>query len=351
MNGRRQRVQKWRVWMFLSLIGLCVAVPAWTQDTVATPDTEAVTQTHQAGSVHVALTADRATLGLADRFQLTLTIEAPTGTEVTLPEAAAQLGSFIVRGQTPIASTSVAPQTQRWQQVYTLEAGATGEQAVPPLTLSFREANAAPDAAPTQLQTEPLPITVTSVLPENADVMAPQDIAPPIALTPPGLPPWIWIVAVVLGLALTGGLLWWLRRRRQRPVSPPPPRPAHVLALEALQRLQRDNLMEPQTIEPFYVRLSSILRRYTEWRFRLRAPEQTTEEFLADALVSGGLIATHRDLLSAFLYQCDLVKFARHQPDRNDMQHAFDSAKAFIEQTADDEILIAVPAEVIAACN
>jgi hypothetical protein len=106
--------------------------------------------------------------------------------------------------------------------------------------------------------------------------------------------------------------------------------------------------MEQQAIEPFYVRLSSILRQYIEWRFSLRAPEQTTEEFLADALASGGLIATHRNLLSSFLHQCDLVKFAQHQPDRSDMQQAFDSAKAFIEQTANDEILIPVSAEVTA---
>lgn len=313
-----------------------------------------VTQSQQAGSAHVTLTANRASLSLADRFQLTLTIEAPTGTEVTLPEAIEQLGAFTVRGQTPTGPTIIDPQTQRWQQIYTLEASVTGEHAIPPLNLSLREANAAPDAALTQIRTEPLSITVISVLPEGADVMAPQDIAPPVSLTPPGWPSWAWLAVVGLGLVLAGGLLWWLRHRGQRTEPPPPPRPAHELALEALQRLQRANLMDQQAIEPFYVRLSSILRQYIEWRFKLRAPEQTTEEFLA--LASGGLIVTHRDLLSTFLHQCDLVKFARHQPDRSDMQNAFDSAVAFIEQTADDEILIAVPhvnenEKVSASCN
>ncbi|WP_218673742.1 hypothetical protein, partial [Candidatus Entotheonella palauensis] len=164
-------------------------------------------------------------------------------------------------------------------------------------------------------------------------------------------PLWIWVSVMVIGLALAGGLVWWLRQRAKQPAPPPPPRPAHELALEALQRLQGDNLMDHHAIEPFYVRLSSILRQYIEWRFQLRAPEQTTEEFLADALASGGLIATHRDLLSSFLHQCDLVKFARHQPGHSDMQNAFDSAKVFIEQTADDEVLIASPAEVTASCN
>ncbi|WP_089936088.1 BatD family protein [Candidatus Entotheonella palauensis] len=344
-------MREWRVGMLLSLIGLFIvaAGPVRGQDTVAAPEAKTVTQT--TGPLHVTLTADRTTLGLADRLQLTLTVEAPTGTEVILPEAAEQLGTFTVEGQTSTGPTAIDPQTQRWQQIYTLEASAIGEQVIPPLALSFREAGAAPDTEPTPLQTEPLSVTVTSVLPENADVMAPQDITPPVALTAPRVPLGLWVAAIVVSLALAVGLFWWLQRRAKRPVPPPPPRPAHELALEALQRLQRDNLMEHQAIEPFYVRLSSILRQYIEWRFQLRAPEQTTEEFLADALASGGLIATHRDLLSSFLHQCDLVKFARHQPDRSDMQNAFDHAKVFIEQTADDEVLIAAPAEVTASCN
>ncbi len=348
MNGGKRLAT---IWVMLGLVWLFATIPSQAQETAASQAVKPVTQTQQVGSVRIRLNADRSTLGLADRLQLILTIEAPTGTQVTLPEAAEQLGAFTVRGQTSTGPTAIDPQTQRWQQVYALEADATGEQVIPPLALSFRTADATPDTEPTSVQTEPLSVTVISVLPENADVMAPQDIAPPVALTAPRTPLWMWLVAAAIGLALAGGLLWWLRRRAQQPAPPPPPRPAHELALESLQRLQRDNLMEQQAIEPFYVRLSAILRQYIEWRFRLRAPEQTTEEFLADALASGGLIATHRNLLSSFLHQCDLVKFARHQPDRNDMQNAFDSAKVFIEQTANDEVLIAAPAEVTASCN
>ena len=337
---RAQRSATWRLGVLLGLLALWLAAPVASQDDA--PPGKIVTQT--SGPLRIELSADRAAIGLADRLQLTLTVEAPTGAEVTLPEAAKQLGAFTVRRQTPSGPTAIDPQTQRWRQVYILEADATGEQVIPPLALSFREANAAPDAAPTAVQTEPLAITVTSVLPQDADVKAPRDIAPVVELVPPVLPPWPWIVAALLGLAGIAGLFWWWRRRARRPAPPPPPRPAHELALEALQGLQRDNFIEQQAIEPFYVRLSFILRQYIEWRFGLRAPEQTTEEFLAAALASGGLVAAHRQLLSSFLQQCDLVKFARHEPTRDDMQQAFDSAKAFVEQTADDEVLIAVAA-------
>ena len=112
----------------------------------------------------------------------------------------------------------------------------------------------------------------------------------------------------------------------------------------ALDRLQSDDLITLQRIEEFYVRVSGILRYYIEWRFGLRAPEQTTEEFLDAMLVAGGPIAEHRDLLSAFLAHCDLVKFARHQPAPDDMHNALQRARDFVEQTADPESLVSAGA-------
>jgi hypothetical protein len=120
-------------------------------------------------------------------------------------------------------------------------------------------------------------------------------------------------------------------------------RSAHALALAALEQLQRQDLIGQARIDEFYIRLSSILRRYVEWRFGLHAPEQTTEEFLTAVPVTGGLIANHRDLLDTFLQHCDLVKFARHRPTLSDMEEAFESAKNFVEHTADMHVMVAVP--------
>ena len=88
--------------------------------------------------------------------------------------------------------------------------------------------------------------------------------------------------------------------------------------------------------------MSGILRYYIEWRFGLRAPEQTTEEFLDAMLVAGGPIAAYRELLSAFLTHCDLVKFARHQPAASDMDNVLQRAREFVEQTADPQSLVSV---------
>lgn len=311
------------------------------QHTAAQP----VIQSTSLGAVQLTLSTDRQTMGIADRLRLTLSVEAPAEMAVSFPPIDDKLGPFTVWNQNATKPQTTAPKTQQWKQEYILEVESVGEQTIPALTISFQPAEAAQDAVPQQLSTEPLTITVTTVLPNDADVNAPLDIGPPVALAWRGLPAWVWAVvaAVLVGLGLLAGV-WWYRRRRTRIEVPPPPRPAHVLALEALQRLQQQDLITQKRIEEFYVQLSDILRRYVEWRFGLRAPEQTTEEFLAVALATGGLIATHRELLSDFLQHCDLVKFARYQPSPDDMQQAWESARVFVEQTADTEVMVEVEA-------
>ena len=298
---------------------------------------KSLTQRTTHGDIQVILETDRQTMRITDSLQLRVSVHTPTDTAIAFPQPAETLGPFRIVQHMLHEPRAIAPETQAWHQDYTLEATRAGSLTIPPLPITSQAQEA---SEPRTIQTLPLTITVTSVLPENADLMAPKDIAPPAALTRRGLPVWLTILlGIIAGLCLLAALWWWYRRRT-RPAEAPSPRPAHLVALEALRLLQRDNLIMTGRIDEFYVRLSAILRRYVEWRFGLRAPEQTTEEFLAAAHTTGALIVAHRDLLGTFLQQCDLVKFARHQPTPDDMQRAWDSAKNFVEHTADEQVRI-----------
>jgi hypothetical protein len=290
------------------------------------------------GAVHLTLTTDRQSLGLTETLKLTLTITAPPEVRLTLPEVAKTLGPFEVAQQRTTGPLSLTPQTQQWQREYGLTAVSGGSLTVPSLMVQVQAGDATQE-----LTTDPLTITVTTLVPADADTSAMKDIAPPVPLARRGVPIWVWVVASGLGgLGLVAGG-WWYRRRQRAVAVPLVQQPAHVLALAALESLQRQDLIGQERIEAFYVRVSTILRRYVELRFGLRAPEQTTEEFLVSVLATGGLIAAHRDLLEAFLQQCDLVKFARHRPTLSDMQETFESAQNFVEHTADLQVLVAVP--------
>jgi hypothetical protein len=151
---------------------------------------------------------------------------------------------------------------------------------------------------------------------------------------PPLPPSWArrWLVPLggglgALALLLAGG--WALSRRRPPPAPPLPP---HRRALAELERLA------PAAAEPgeYHTQLSHVLRRYLAERFGVRAPQQTTAEFLAAAAGVPELPAAARGLLRECFARCDLAKFAGARPSPEECQQARALARAFVEQTAPD---------------
>ena len=113
------------------------------------------------------------------------------------------------------------------------------------------------------------------------------------------------------------------------------PRPAHLLALAELERLERELPADRTRTKDFYARLADILRRYVLGRFGLNAPTQTIEELLAAVDLTGGPLAARRQLIDLVLAQCDLVKFAHQQPAPAAAPGSLRHARAFVEQTGD----------------
>ena len=329
--------------VILALLVVLMMTQVAAQEPGATVE-ESLEQHVVEGDVIVTLAADRRSMGMADQLRITLSVTAPPDKNVIFPEVFDRLGPFLVNNHFTPEPEMLDPQIREWRQEYLLEVGEVGDLDIPPLTVTLSAEDAAEGAEPQQLTTEPYQVVVTSILPEGADLKKPKDIAPPVELAWRGLPVWAWVAIAAALVLLVLAILWWQRARRRRLLRGEPPQPAHVLALAALDRLQNDDLITLQRIEEFYVRVSGILRHYIEWRFGLRAPEQTTEEFLDAMLVAGGPIAKHRGLLSAFLEHCDLVKFARHQPVPDDMHNALQRARDFVEQTADPESLVSAEA-------
>lgn len=145
------------------------------------------------------------------------------------------------------------------------------------------------------------------------------------------LPPGWWWLGVFL-VVVIGAIAFWLWKRRKTAAAPQAvatPLSAYEVAVRALQRLRDEN----PPVEMFYTRLSDIVRRYLEDQFSLRAPEQTTEEFLYEVSRDNALTQAHKDLLGAFLQESDLVKFARFRPGEDDKKRAFDAAERFVRET------------------
>jgi Domain of unknown function (DUF4381) len=156
-----------------------------------------------------------------------------------------------------------------------------------------------------------------------------HDIKPDVIIP---LPWWVWvaIAGMVLILIVAAWLYWQYRRERAKEVFVP----RKSAVEEARERLElARQLMVAGKLEAFYVAVSDAVRQYIERQFRIRATEQTIEEFLQDMARSPRLQDSHKELLEQFMVQCDLVKFARYQPGPAEMEAALSAATRFVDET------------------
>ncbi|MDD3118693.1 MAG: hypothetical protein PHQ27_05915, partial [Victivallales bacterium] len=140
-----------------------------------------------------------------------------------------------------------------------------------------------------------------------------------------------FLIGVVL-IAIIVALIWKMQRRhRAWKNAPLPPWQA---ALQELNRL-RDVMHRHESDMPScFVRLTDIVRNYLERRFQLKAPHQTTEEFMIDMNRSGSPLHEHqREFLGEFLGAADLVKFAGLPGDEGLLDLAIGKAETLVTET------------------
>jgi hypothetical protein len=154
-----------------------------------------------------------------------------------------------------------------------------------------------------------------------------RPIKPPVAVPNPWA--WaFWVGGVLLVLALIAAAVgFWLATRKRRAI--PPPVPPHIRARQRLDAALQ-LIGDPRA---FCIAVSDTVRIYLEERFKLRAPERTTEEFLRDLQKTPALRQQQKASLATFLEQCDLVKFARFEPPETSLRELHESALRLVHET------------------
>lgn len=143
-------------------------------------------------------------------------------------------------------------------------------------------------------------------------------------------------IAIILLLAAILYLLVRYMHKRGKRISdlfkPAPPVPAHIVAIEALEKLRNEKLWQNNKHKLYYSGLSDILRSYLAGRFEVGAMEMTTDE-IAEALCDIEIEQKQKMDLLSVLRDADLVKFAKATPEAEENELAWSKAFYFVENT------------------
>jgi hypothetical protein len=277
------------------------------------------------GPVRVTVEVVPAPARLSDEPTLTITVAVKAGVDVQMPTFGDAVGDFVILDfREPLIE--VRGDREVIRQIYTLEPPHTGTLEIDPITITFGDSES--DQGMQSLETEAMAIEIVSLVDAEAPSLDDlEGFAPPVEL-PRTILWWPWIVcSTILLLAAVFGVSW-MRRRRAHLHRPRALSPCEVASRE-LQRIWQDKL-HLRDIKLFYFELTGIVRRYIEGTVGVHAAEQTTEEFLREISNGDVFSVDERRRLQDFLESSDLVKFAAHQPDRRDIDDAYQRARLFV---------------------
>jgi hypothetical protein len=279
--------------------------------------------------IKVAARLDRNVITIGDRIKYELIVEAKPDIEFSFPEFGTSLGAFAIKDFGHGTERKKRDGTVVASQWYVLDTYVTGTYEIPPAP--FRYKLEGQDQEQT-IYAPQLAVLVESLLEKQGEATDIRDIEGPVEL--PADRTKVYVAAGTALAALMVGLVTvlLLKRRRRRFEIESAEMPWEA-ALRELNSLKSFDPLKEGRVEEYYVALSGIVRHYLERRFGLRAPEMTTEEFFELMSRDGSVAGEHKQLMNEFLAHCDLVKFARYGPSRDEIDGAYGSAVRLVQET------------------
>jgi hypothetical protein len=278
------------------------------------------------GAAQLTFTATPPRVHYERDLMLTIAASAPEGMELELPPLDDRLQGFTLGG---FFSTEPPRSGERVTREYRarLTPGVAEEYRLAPMAVKLTDRRRTP-AEETWVTTRP--IVFEAAPPVEGAV--PGDIDVSLKLTWIA-PSFATVCGWVLAAAALAGVIWLairLARRVRREVMLRRMSPRER-ALFELNELLHGDLIQRNLFKEFYVELTMVVRRYIERRHGIRAPEQTTEEFLAAVASDPRFPAQLVARLRSFLQAADLVKFAAAHADASSADRAAQTAREYVE--------------------
>ncbi len=289
-----------------------------------------ISQAAEESSISVESHVDRATITIGDRILYTLIVRADSGVKLEPLALGSNLGAFEVKDYKIYDPEKTKDGKAINKSEYVITTFTTGEYVIPSITINYTD----PGGEKKQIQSEPLFILVKSVGATEADKEDVRALKPPVEIRGRY---WAYLLILPL-LALLGAFGFLYYRQRTKAIALPKiPEELRELALSELENLKGAELLERKAIKKYYTALCDIIKRYLERRYQIEALDRTTQEVKTELKrVKAGDEVT--DLAYRFLGSCDLVKFAKYVPSREEIEKDWNQAFTLVNVTKHQEV-------------
>ncbi len=282
--------------------------------------------TARKGAVSVELTFSHGSVSLDRDIILSIRISHSAEDRVELPILQDRLqGLMIVSSFERDIGTSEDGRISR-ERVVRLNPLISSEYRLAPMAIAIYSGKS--NTPPSYMATPPAVLPLKAVIDTPIDAELRTQIKP-VLIHPSIAALSAYAVIPVLILLLIGGALFLISRiKKQIEILRLSPKER---ALYELSQLLDKKLVEAGQIKTFYIELTLIVRRYIERCHRVRAPEQTTQEFLQAVASDPRFTPAVLKRLQEFLEAADLVKFDAWKPDRETVEGAVKTAREYLE--------------------
>jgi len=281
--------------------------------------------------IEVITSVDRPSVTIGDKIRYSIVISKDKDIEVDLKDFGHNFGIFSIRDFG--SEKRVFLRKDKIVQWFILDTYITGKSVIPKVTVKYKKSGG---NVWDEIEGKEIEVEVKSLLPAEPGTSGSNqmyDIEDPVKVSNPKQK-FLIFVSVLAVLVLLAAVVYAFLRKNKRVLIKT--KSADQIAYEQLDILKSKDYITKGLVQQYYTEISDIIRHYLGNRFNLRAPEMTTEEFLAGARDSAFLLNEHKLLLKEFLVCCDLVKFAKYAPAENEINSVFDAAKRFVDQTKEE---------------
>lgn len=274
---------------------------------------------------------DKSTITIGEKVTYSLEIDVDSDLKVEFSTDFSELGGFVVKdfGKN---DKKIGRNRIRKTQWYLLNTYTIGSYVIPAQSVKIKSNNGRIRV----LKSPEIFVEVKSVMGDEEKNASLRDIKEPLSVNA-GVSRGFVLAVIIVSLIAGGIVLWRFYFKKGDVKKRIPLLLPERIAFGELERIENLGLIEKEMVKEYYYLVSLTLRTYLENRFFLKAPEQTTEEFLESVIHSDSLEEKYISLLKEYLNHCDLVKYAKFDPGKSQSKKLIETTRQFIEETAEDK--------------